>query len=110
HTRRPAYVACLLHVADEEERDARLLADAQQPRGRLAHLGDGPRRGTDLRRVERLDRVDYAHIRPLAPETRADRIEVRLGEDLDLLGAAEARGAQLHLGGRLLTGHEQRAP
>ena len=36
--------------------------------------------------------------------------EVRLGEDLDLLGATEPRSAKLHLRGRLLAGHEQGPP
>ena len=37
-------------------------------------------------------------------------VELGLGEDLDRLGAAEPRRAKRDLRGRLLAGHEQRAP
>ena len=102
--------AVLRHVADEEGRDARLLRDPQQPRRRLAHLRDRAGRRADLRRPERLHRVDHADGGPLALERRADRVELGLGEDLDVVAAAEPRGAQLHLRDRLLAGDEQRAP
>ena len=39
---------------------------------RFPHLCDRPRRRADLRRVQRLDRVDHAHVGPLALERRAD--------------------------------------
>ena len=45
---RPGDRAVLRHVPDEEERDARLLADPQQPRGGLAHLADRSGRRADL--------------------------------------------------------------
>ena len=83
--------AVLRHVADEEDRDAVLLRDAQEARGRLAHLRDRARRRAELRRVERLHRVDHADLGPLALERRADRLELGLGEHLDPLGAAEPR-------------------
>ena len=70
---RPGDRAVLRHVADEEDRDAALLGDAQEPRGRLAHLGDRAGRGAELGRVERLDRVDHRNVGPLALERRADR-------------------------------------
>ena len=63
-----------------------------------------------LRRPERLHGVDHAHRRPLALEQLADRFEVGLGEDLDAVAAAEPRGAELHLGDRLLAGDEEGAP
>src|SRR5205823_26341 len=64
----------------------------------------------ELRRVERLHRVDDADRRPLALERGAHGLELRLGKDLDGLCTAEARGPKLHLRRRLLAGHEQRAP
>ena len=63
----------------------------------------------DVGRVERLDRVDHADVGALALERRTDRVELGLGEDLDVLGAAEARCAKLHLRRRLLAGDEERA-
>ena len=44
-----------------------------------------------------------------ALERRADEVEVGLGEHAIGLGAAEPLGAQPHLRGRLLAGHEQHA-
>ena len=107
---RPGDRPVLGDVADQEERNTGLLADAEQPRRRLAHLRDRSRRRADLRRVERLDRVDHADVRALALERGAHDVEVRLREDLDLLGAAEPRRAKLDLGRRLLAGHEERPP
>ena len=42
-------------------------------------------------------------------ERRADDVELRLGEDRDVVGAAEALGAKAHLRDGLLAGDEQRA-
>ena len=42
-------------------------------------------------------------------ERRADDVELRLGEDRDVVGAAEALGAKADLRDGLLPGHEQRA-
>ncbi len=95
-------------MADEDRRDARLLRDAQQAGGGLAHLGDRARRRAELRRIQRLDRVDHADVRPLALERRADGLELGLGEDLDLLRAAEPLSPELDLCGRLLARDEQR--
>ena len=102
--------AVLRHVADEERGDAVLLRDAQQATRGLAHLRDRARRGADLLRPERLHRVDHADGGPLALERLADDVELGLGEDLDVVAAAEARRAQLHLRDRLLAGDEERAP
>ena len=46
---------------------------------------------------------------PLALERRADRLELGLGEDLDVSGASEPLGAELHLRNRLLARDEERA-
>jgi hypothetical protein len=106
----PGNGSVLRHMTDEDDRDALLLGHAQKPPGCLAHLADRPGRGTHVLRIQRLDRVDHADVGPLALQGRADRVELRLGEDLHAVGAAEPRRAQLHLRGRLLTGDEQRAP
>ncbi len=102
--------AVLRDVPDDEDRNALLLCDAQQPRGRLAHLGNRARSGAELRSVEGLDRVDDAHLRALALERRADEIEIRLGEDQHLARSAEPLGPELHLGGRLLAGDQRGLP
>ena len=102
--------ALLRHVADEERRDALLLGHAQEPAGRLAHLRHGAGRGAELGRVERLDGVDDADVGLLALERRADLVEVRLGQDVDVAGAAEPVGAQLHLRRGLLAGDEHGLP
>ena len=61
---------------------------SRQPR-RLAHLGDRAGRRPEGRGVQRLHGVDDADVRAARLERRADRVELRLGEDLDRLGAAE---------------------
>jgi hypothetical protein len=60
--------------------------------------------------VRGLDRVDHAHGGTLCLERGADRLELRLGEDLDPRGAAQPLGPELHLRDRLLARDEQRAP
>ena len=102
--------AVLRHVADEEDRDPGLLGHAQQPRGRLTHLRDGARRRAQLRRVERLDGVDHADVRPDGFERRADAFELCLGEDRDVRCAAQALGPELDLRGRLLAGDQECRP
>ena len=99
----------LRHVADQEQRDAGLLPDAQQSSGGLPHLRDGARGRPDVGRVQRLHRIDHADRRPLPLERRADRVQVGLGEDLDPLGAAEPRRPELDLRIRLLPSDEQRS-
>src|SRR5207248_2790843 len=46
--------------------------------------------------------------RPLDAQRLTHGLELGLGEDLDVAGSSQPLGAQLHLGYRLLTGHEQR--
>ena len=101
--------AVLRHVTDEDRRHARLLRDAEKPARRLAHLRDGSRSGAERGGVQRLHRVDDAHVGTLGLERRADRVELGLGEDLDRLGAAEPRCAKRHLRCGLLARDEQRA-
>ena len=76
----------LRHVPDEDGRDAGLLRDAHQAGGRLAHLRDGPGRGSDVGRMEGLHRVDDADVRTVAHERIADGVELGLGQDPDRLG------------------------
>ena len=100
--------AVLGHVADEDGGDVLLLRDPEQAAGGLADLADRAGRRAHVGGIESLDRVDHADVGPLALEGGADGIELGLGEDLDVLGAAEPRRAQLHLRGRLLAGDEER--
>ena len=95
-------------MADEKRRDAGLLGDPQQPRRRLAHLGDGAGRGADLLRPERLHRVDHADGGALTFERGAHRVQLGLGQDLHVVAAPEPGRPQLDLRDRLLAGHEQR--
>ena len=105
---RPRHGSVLRHVADEDRGDAELLGHAKQPARRLANLAHGAGRGAEVLRVERLHRVDHADVRALPLERRADGVELGLREDLDAVGAAEPRRAELHLCGRLLAGDEER--
>ena len=73
----------LRHVTNQEQRDAGLLADAKEPRGGLLHcetdLGADPTSGEYRVWTESM----HADGRPLTFERRADRVQVRLGEDLN---------------------------
>ena len=53
-----------------------------------------PGRRAELRRVERLHRVDHADVGPLALERRADGVELGLGEDLDVRRRRRAASAR----------------
>ena len=107
---RPGDGAVLRDVTDEEDGHSLLLGDPQEAAGRFANLRHGAGSRADVRRVERLDRVDHADVRPLALDGRADEVEIRLGQDLDPAGAAEPVGAELHLGRRLLACDERDLP
>ena len=85
-----------------------LLGDAEEAAGGFAHLGDRAGCRAELRLVERLDRVDDADFRALASSVAQTSAEVRLGEDVNGLAAAEPVGAELDLGRRLLAGDEER--
>ena len=57
-----------------------------------------PGRRAELRRVERLHRVDHAHVGPLALERRADRVSSSVSARISTCSApAEPRGPQLDL-------------
>src|SRR3990170_6721952 len=88
HTR-AGYSPVLGHMSNEDRRDARFLRDTEKPSRRLPHLCDGSRRGAERRGVKGLHRVDQTDIRPLFLESRADGVQLRLGEDLDRVRAAE---------------------
>ena len=70
-----------------------------------------PGRGGELLVPQRLDRVDDADLGSGRLDRGADRLELRLGQHAHARRRAHALGAQPHLLGRLLAGHEQhRAP
>ena len=76
------------HVADEDDRDAARLRKPQQPVGGLAHLRHRPRSRADVGRVQRLHRVDHAHVGKLGGDRLDDHLEVGLGQDADASAAA----------------------
>ena len=102
--------AVLRHVADEDGCDPAPLRHAEQARRRLPHLRHRAGRRSELARVERLHRVDHADVGQLLLERRADGVELRLGEDRHVVGAAEPLRAEAHLGHRFLAGDEKRPP
>src|SRR4029079_6614817 len=102
--------AVLRHVADEDGCDTAALRHAEQTRRRFPPLRHGAGRRSELARVQRLHRVDHADVGLLLLERRADGVELRLGEDRHVVGAAPPLPAEAHLGHRFLAGDEQRPP
>ncbi len=84
-----------------------LLGDSEEPSGRLPHLGNRAGRRPEVGRVQRLHGIDHADVGALSLERGAHGLELRLGEDLHLLGAAEAIRAKLDLRHRLLARDEK---
>ena len=78
--------AALRDVPDDEHRRSRFLREAHQPRGAFAHLADVSRRAFELVREDRLDRVDEHRLRPHCGSGRENRLELRLGDELHVLG------------------------
>ena len=97
----------LRDVPDEHGRDPASLRNAKEACRSLPDLGDGAGRRSQLARVEGLDGVDHADVRRVALERRADGLELRLGEDRDVVGAAEALRAQADLRDRFLARDEE---
>ena len=89
--------ALLRDVADEQHRDVARLRQPRDPVRDLAHLADGARRAGQVGGVQRLDRVDHAHLGPLGVERRQHRVEIGLRERRDL--AARRRGGARPAGG-----------
>jgi hypothetical protein len=104
---RPRDSTLFRHMADEEHSDPVLLGEAEEPGGGFADLCHRAGRRAELRRVQSLDGVDDRNLRAFALERRADVVEVCLGQDVDVPGAAQTVGAELYLRGRLLPGHQQ---
>ena len=104
--------AVLRDVADEDRRDARLLRRRGGRRPAASRTcADRARRGADARRrrasgPSRSRRRRAARVSSVA-QTASSSVSARISTSL---GAAEPRGAQLHLRGRLLAGDEERAP
>ncbi len=96
----------LRHVAHQEHRHFEGLRQRQDPRGRLAHLGDRPRRRTKFRDVKRLDRVDHGHARADLAQRPKHCFHLRGSKHEDRLAPqSEPLGAHARLLGRLLARH-----
>ena len=94
-------------VPDQEHGGAALFGQAQEPRGRLAHLTDAAGRRREVVAVEGLHRVDHDQRRAALLEHLEDRLELGLGQHLDdARGGADALGPHLDLGRRLLAADE----
>ena len=102
---RPRHRAVLGHVPDQHDGDRPVLGETQEPEPALAHLGHAPGRRAQLRKVEGLDGVDHEEggLKPV--HLRRDRVEIDLGMEIEVVGAAPERdplGAHLGLPRRFL--------
>ena len=109
---RPGQRPLLGDVANQEHRDLQAFGDLPDLLGRLANLGDRSGRRAELRRVQRLYRVDHAHLGLLGLERGEHDVEIGLRDHRhgQGLAAAEPLGAQTDLRRRLLGRDVQRAP
>ena len=90
-------------VAHEEDRNADLLGQPHESRGRLAHLRDAARAAFETCVGDGLDGVDDRQLRGLRADRLADRVEVGLGKEKDSRRQrAEPRGAHPNLLRRFL--------
>src|SRR5215218_2889087 len=94
----------LRHVPDEQHGDAMHLRDAHDLARDLAHLPHRAGRAAERARVQRLHRVDDAHVGPLPLQCRQHGREVRLGDrgNPQRVPARKPLGPQLDLRRRLL--------
>ena len=85
------------------------LGQARDPVGDLAHLADAARGAGQVARVQRLDRVDHAHLGPLGLQRGEHRVQVGLGEHGHLQRrAGQPLGPQPDLRRGLLAGDVER--
>ena len=99
--------AVLRHMPDEDGRDVVVLRDPQETARSLSYLRDGSGSRADVRRVQRLHRVDDAHVGMLALDGGTDDLERGLGEDAHRLRTADSRRTKGDLRRGLLARHEQ---
>ena len=109
-------VDCVLQFEGDRYRSHRILRAVKNRFGSTNELGIFEMTGQGLVGVEdpsllfgRPEDEQPGSAVACALEGRADLVEVRLGEDPDVARAAEPVGAELHLRGRLLPGHEDDA-
>ena len=98
-------LAVLGHVADQNDRHALLLGEADKLPRRRAHLGDGAGGGFELVAPQRLDGIDHDEIKGVGLQPVDHGAQARLGGQLDGgVGEAHALGAGADLLDRLLAG------
>ena len=102
--------ALLGHVADEQHRDPARLRQPRDPVGDLAHLPDAdPAAPRQVARVQRLHRVDHAHLGPLGLQRGQHGVQVGLGQHRHLQRrAGQPLGPQPDLRRGLLAGDVER--
>jgi len=82
-------------MADQDDRDAQVLGQAQQTGGSLADLADTARGRADLLDIQGLDRIDDRQLGPVLFQRRSDSLKIRCREQLHpFRRRAEAVGAQ----------------
>src|SRR5690606_38388419 len=102
--------AALRHVTDQEDGGAGVLRIPLEPGRALPDLAHVPGRAFQLRRVDRLDRVDDERGRRALVRRREDTVQLRLAEEHDIARpAAQAVGPEPDLRGRFLARDVERA-
>src|SRR5688572_32668487 len=76
----------LRHVADLKYGSAGYLGESHETRGALTHLPDIARRTLELRRVQRLNRVDDERVGLVRGSGGQNGLEICLGQKIHLTG------------------------
>src|SRR5258705_2309982 len=101
--------AALRHMTDEHDRGPRLLGEAHEPGGALAHLPDVAGSAFELLGIGGLHRVEQHDARFQLRRVMNDGLEPCLSENVNVAGVLlETIGTQSQLVGRLLTGDVER--
>ena len=86
------------HMANQDYRDAGLFRQARELRSAFTDLRDRSRCRAQLLGPQRLDRIDYRHLRLRRPQGGQDTFEIDLGEQSELAGfERQASGAHRDL-------------
>ena len=73
-----------IDMSDDKDREVFLLAQPHDSHGAFAHLRNAPRRRTDVRMADRLDRINDHDLRLDTVCCRHDALEIGLRQNVNI--------------------------